>query len=122
MSEDLCEVIADWFANHPGGQYTICENPTDIPLGLDEDQQGMSPDKAHYHFDKTLGRASWGCVRGFHVLRHSFASNLAAAGIDQRVIDEWMGHQTDAMRKRYRHLFPKQQKSAIDLVFGGTRK
>ena len=121
MSDELCEVMADWFAKHPGGQYTICENPSEIPLGLEEDQQGMSQDKAHYHFDKTLDLASWGFVRGFHVLRHSFASNLAATGIDQRVIDEWMGHQTDAMRKRYRHLFPKQKKSAIDLVFRRKR-
>ena len=39
--------------------------------------------------------------------RHSFASNLAAASVDQRIIDEWMGHQTEEqMRTRYRHLFP----------------
>lgn len=51
---------------------------------------------------------------GFHSYRHSFASNLAALGIDQRVIDEFMGHQTEAMRKRYRHLFPKNRRSAIE--------
>ena len=53
---------------------------------------------------------------GFHTYRHSFASNLAAAGVDQRVIDEFMGHQTEAMRKRYRHLFPKDRKSAIECL------
>ncbi len=51
---------------------------------------------------------------GFHSYRHSFASNLAAAGVDQRVIDEFMGHTTEAMRKRYRHLFPKDRRSAIE--------
>ncbi len=30
------------------------------------------------------------------------------------MIDEWMGHQTEAMRKRYRHLFPKDRRSAIE--------
>jgi len=25
-----------------------------------------------------------------------------------------MGHQTEAMRKRYRHLFPKDRRSAIE--------
>ena len=34
-------------------------------------------------------------------------------GVDQRIIDEWMGHQTEAMRKRYRHLFPKDRRAAI---------
>jgi hypothetical protein len=38
------------------------------------------------------------------------------------MIDEWMGHQTDEMRKRYRHLFPEQQQKAIDSVFGGNGK
>ena len=50
----------------------------------------------------------------FNRYRHSFASNLAAAGVDQRVIDEFMGHQTEPMRKRYRHLFPKTRRSAIE--------
>ena len=40
------------------------------------------------------------------------------SNIDQRIIDEWTGHQTEEMRKRYRHLFPHQQQTAIRLVFG----
>lgn len=51
---------------------------------------------------------------GFHTYRHSFASNLAARGVDQRIVDEFMGHQTEAMRKRYRHLFPKDRRTAIE--------
>jgi hypothetical protein len=33
-------------------------------------------------------------------------------------IDAWMGHQTEEMRKRYRHLFPDQQQAALASVFG----
>jgi integrase len=40
-------------------------------------------------------------------------TNLAARGVDQRIIDEWMGHQTEATRKRYRHLFPKDRRMEI---------
>ena len=50
---------------------------------------------------------------GFHVFRHSFASNLAIQGVDQRVIDKLLGHTTEAMRQRYQHLFPAQMESAI---------
>jgi len=64
-----------------------------------------------------LKGSKWSRIRGFHVFRHSFASNLAAVGVDQRVIDEWMGHQTEAMRKRYRHLLPDQRRKAIETVF-----
>ena len=34
----------------------------------------------------------WQVVRGLHVLRHSVASCLAAAGVDQRIIDDILGH------------------------------
>lgn len=118
MTPLLARTMQNWIENHPGGQFTICDNPSEIPDGLDEDQLGMSKHKAHHHFKKTLSLGKWSVVRGFHVLRHSFASNLAAAGVDQRVIDEWMGHQTEEMRRRYRHLFPQQRRSAIELVFG----
>lgn len=32
-------------------------------------------------------------------------SNLARAGVDDRIIDHSMGHQTEEMRRRYQHLF-----------------
>src|SRR5262249_23040073 len=80
----------------------------------------LTPKKATTRFWRPLRGSKW-CLNsrknhfklGFHTYRHSFASNLAAAGVDQRVIDEWMGHQTEAMRRRYRHLFPKDRRSAI---------
>src|SRR5439155_24101508 len=78
----------------------------------------VTRDEAHDHFRRVLADSAWSVLRGWHVLRHSFASNCAAAGIDQRVINEWMGHQTEEMVRRYRHLFPDQQRKAIDMVFG----
>jgi hypothetical protein len=34
------------------------------------------------------------------------------------VIDDLLGHTTEAMRKRYRHLFPDQRRDAVLAVFG----
>ena len=51
---------------------------------------------------------------GFHTLRHSFSSNLARAGVDDRMIDYFMGHQTEEMRRRYQHLFPRDKRDAIE--------
>jgi site-specific recombinase XerD len=58
-------------------------------------------------------------LRGWHVLRHSFCSNCAARGIDQRLINAWAGHQTEEVVRRYQHLIPDQQRAAIRSVFGG---
>jgi len=122
MSDLLAGTMQEWFAQHPGGQFTICE-PVRIMRGKTRAiGVPLTRSEAHDHFKRTLKGSKWEKIRGFHVFRHSFASNLAAAGVDQRLIDEWMGHQTEEMRRRYRHLFPDQQQKAIELVFGGNGK
>jgi site-specific recombinase XerD len=84
------------------------ERPGIIPLTRDE---------AHDHLERTLRGSKWAVMKGWHVLRHSFASNCAARGIDQRLIDAWMGHQTEEMKKRYRHIIPSTEAEAIRSVF-----
>jgi integrase len=101
----LAEVMRGWFSCHPGGQYAICQ----------PDGGRLSWNAASYHFEKTLKGSEWAVVRGFHVLRHSFASNLATAGVDQRKIDRWMGHSTD-IKWRYQHLRPEDQLDAIGVL------
>lgn len=110
-AELKAELIA-WREQRPRGQYVICDARTLEPI---------NPDRANRCFWQPMRHTEW-CLNnakdwfkvGFHTYRHSFASNLAAAGVDQRIIDQWMGHQTEAMRKRYRHLFPKNRRSAIE--------
>ena len=53
---------------------------------------------------------------GFHIFRHSLCSNLAAKGVEQHFIDGILGHHTEIMRQRYRHLFPKHVKEALDKI------
>ncbi len=116
MSQLLAETMQEWFSNHPGGKYTLSQGLH----GSRKQRMTYGPlttNEATDHFKRTLKSTKWQVVRGFHIFRHSFASNAAAAGVDQRIIDEWMGHQTDEMRRRYRHLFPQQQHDAMESVF-----
>ena len=114
--------MTEWFSQHPGGQYTICERLC-TPRGKTRTEfVPLTTSEATHFFKETLAGSKWDKIRGFHTFRHSFASNLAAGNTDQRLIDEWMGHQTEEMRKRYRHLFPDQQRKAIDSVFGRNGK
>ena len=53
-----------------------------------------------------------------HTLRHSVASCLAAAGVDQRIIDDMLGHVSEEMRRRYRHLTTAAKEQAVAAVFG----
>jgi integrase len=118
LSIFLQMAIRDWLAIHPGGQYLFCQTAVVRSKTHRDEPIAITRDEAHDHFRRALSGSPWSVLRGWHVLRHSFASNCAAAGIDQRVINEWMGHQTDEMVRRYRHLFPDQQRQAIDQVFG----
>lgn len=78
----------------------------------------LTPRELHDHFRRTLRGGKWKVVRGLHVLRHSVASCLAAAGVDQRIIDDILGHQSLEMQRRYRHLTPQVKSQAVLAVFG----
>jgi integrase len=109
MAPVLGEVLRGWLqADHPGGPYTICGRGG----------QPLTRQMMMKAFRSAADGSSWQVVREYHVLRHSFASNCTLKRVDQRIIDAWMGHQTEAMRRRYSHLFPEQQHAAIRPVFG----
>jgi integrase len=78
----------------------------------------LTEGEAHDHFKRTLAGSPWQVVRGWHVLRHSFISACAVDGVDQRMIDEWVGHTIEAMRRQYRHLCPSVQRRVLTSVFG----
>jgi len=78
----------------------------------------ISDPYAHKLFDKLVGGSKWEVVKGWHTLRHGFISALASQGVDQRIIDDCVGHCTEEQRRRYRHLFPAVTQKAIASVFG----
>ena len=106
MTKVLADVLQEWLERHPGGRFTF---------SFSIDLSPLTRDQAVDHFRRTLQKSKWDVVRGYHVLRHSFCSNAAAKGIDQRLINSWVGHQTEEMVRRYRHLIPMQ--SEIEAVF-----
>jgi integrase len=108
MTPLLTQVLQDGFRVHCGSNFAFCDK-AGVPLTVW---------KLDSQFHDALHGTPWEKLSGWHVFRHSFASNCAVKGVDQRMIDEWMGHQTEEMRRRYRHLFPHHQQAAMKLVFG----
>lgn len=102
------EVMKAWFNVHPGGRYTIT---------TDGRNDEMLPRMASKYFRQAVSGGKWRVLHGFHVFRHSLASIMASSGKDQRVIDTILGHSTEDMTRRYRHLFPSTQHGAIDDLF-----
>ncbi len=121
VSPRLSCVLKDWFDLHPGGPFTFCHQRKVLRSKTHRDGTTMlTRDEAHDHFKRTLSECRWNKAKGWHVFRHSFCSNCAGAGLDQRIINAWVGHQTEEMVRRYRHLIPNQQQEAIRAVFGDT--
>ncbi len=110
LHPQLSEILDNWLNAHPGGQFLFSKR-SGKPL---EDKTARDA------FDAVLRHSKWRVLRGYHVLRHSFASNLARRGVDQRIIDEFMGHQTEEMRRRYRHLFPEDKARALCVLDYGV--
>lgn len=118
-TRDRSEAVA--LAQHPGGQNTFCLNG-DVYRSKKQrtEPTAVTRDEVHDHFKRTLAGSKWDKLKGWHIFRHSFCSNCAAVGVDQRIINAWVGHQTEDMIRRYRHLIPNQQQAAIQQVFGAT--
>lgn len=111
LHPELKAVLLDWRAARGQGQYVVCDDGSLAPL---------TRNQAEGRFWQPLRGTDWVIPArshrpkiGYHTYRHSFVSNLAAAGVDQRVIDAFVGHTTEAMRQWYRHLFPAQKRAAI---------
>jgi integrase len=104
----LVTVMRHWFQAHPGGPWTICT----------ENAQPIGGRMATKYFRGTVDGGKWGVLHGFHIFRHSLASIMASKGIDQRVINEILGHSTVEMERRYRHLFPQKREGAMAQLFG----
>ncbi len=113
----LSQVLQKWLQVHPGGPTLFCQ-PAEVPRSRTKRDKptGITRDEVHDQFKRALAGSKWEAIRGWHVLRHSFASNCAARGVDQRLIDSWLGHTTE-IRKRYLHLIPSNESAALNSVF-----
>jgi integrase len=103
----LADAMRGWFKAHPGGPWTLSTS----------DGEPLSPLTASRYFRALVKGSKWAVVNGWHVFRHSLASNMASDGHDQRIINEILGHHTEAMERRYRHLLPYRTAHALGSLF-----
>jgi len=102
ISPQLRQVLEKWVAVHPGGEQLFChdQTPTWRTYDRTDNDNSVTADEAHDQFKGTLAATKWSRLRGWHLFRHSFCSNCAARGIDQRIIDNWAGHLSEEMVRR----------------------
>jgi integrase len=145
LSTSLAATLAGWLDVHPGGHFLFVQaefvgrsKKRSVTTGhVWKDRPGsakarrasvrgrerpgilpLTEDEAAHHLRRALVSSEWEVVRGYHVFRHSFISACASRGVDQRLIDEWVGHQSEEQRRRYRRRYPGVQAEAMKSVFG----
>ena len=119
LTPRLADALREWLAVRPESPFLFCQSQRVTRSKTKRTgPTAITKDEAHDHFKRTVADSKWRVLRGYHVLRHSFISALASEGVDQRVIDEVVGHQSEEQRKRYRHLYPGVMREAITRVFG----
>jgi len=120
LSPVLARTIGEWLKTHPRCKYMFCQRQAGENGRTTGEFEPVRVDQATDLLARCLAGTTWEKIRGWHVFRHSFISNCASKGIDQRMIDAWSGHQTEEMRRRYTHLFPDSQQAAMKRLFGGS--
>ena len=77
--------------------------------------QPMDPRTCQYQFTVLLKRCGIH-HRGFHALRHTFATRYIENGADIKSISEMLGHADIKMTLRYAHLAPDKLADAVALL------
>ena len=118
LSSFLASVMREWFDTHPGGVYSISQK-----LKIFRSKKNPPGLRAGHHRREQLplqrddlGQQVGGDPR-LALLPAFLRLELRARGVDQRLINAWLGHQTEEMARRYAHLIPNVAKTALDSVF-----
>ena len=106
MSGFLESILREWIAGREGKTLLFGKGEKEVIVQT-----------AQEVFRNAVAGSKWEIIQGYHTFRHSFISACASRGVDQRFIQEWVGHMDEKTSRRYRHLAPSTQRDAINLVF-----
>ncbi|MFH1267633.1 MAG: site-specific integrase [Planctomycetota bacterium] len=119
LHPELASILEQFRRKRPKGQYVLGVGKSLAPLTKSQANEAFRRVLRGTRWEQTMPSGRKKIIIGFHTFRHGFASNLAVQGIDQRIIDQWMGHTTEAMRRRYQHLFPQKLAESIRVLSYG---
>ena len=82
-------------------------------IGSDHVLPGLSIQTVRTRIGQAQRRAGLEETQGVHVLRHTFCSHLAIAGVPAKAIQELAGHQDLKTTLKYMHLSPANRSAAM---------
>jgi integrase len=88
------------FPNRKGKPKVHLRNTWIDLLARIQEREGVTIDKGRH-------------MTGFHLFRHTFATNALASGVDIRTVQDWLGHANITQTQRYLNLLPEHKLQQI---------
>jgi len=85
-------------------------------IDLAKAAQPMSKSSVQDAFRAALKQSGNNKRASVHTLRHSWATHLLEAGVNLRLIQEWLGHSSPATTSVYTHLTVKAEQLGTDAI------
>jgi site-specific recombinase XerD len=99
------------------GYWLKHRHPVWLFPGRDRDAAGpMNPSGVQKAFRAARQESGLNKAASVHTLRHSYAPHLLEAGVDIRLIQEYLGHDSLATTYIYIHLTPQIQQEATETI------
>ncbi|MCA9193502.1 MAG: tyrosine-type recombinase/integrase, partial [Planctomycetales bacterium] len=91
VAAPLENILRAWLSIHPGGRLVFCHYG-ELPWSRSRGNLNGAIEwrQASHFLRQTLKNGRWKVIKGWHTFRHSFISNCASKGVDQRMIDAWV--------------------------------
>lgn len=106
--------MSDEVAGELERYFKACGEPADDALVFADPHTGSYLDKAAIlrRYKRTLKAAKLDETHRFHDLRHTFGTQMAAAGVPMRTLQEFMGHRDIETTQRYADYAPNANEAA----------
>ncbi len=117
--------MADRVAGELDRLFTAAGSPADDDLVFRDPLTGgpMLKPRLLRRFRRALAAAQLDTARRFHDLRHTFGTQMAAANVPMRTLQEWMGHADISTTQIYADYAPSPHEAAlVEAVFGSNGK
>ncbi len=106
INQYVIDALNDYRSAHNIDNYIFINNK----------QQKLTTRGVRYIMDEIVRKSSINQKVSPHTLRHSFATELLNAGMDIRLVQELLGHESLASTQVYTHLSKAKIKSAYDAI------
>src|SRR2546428_13931828 len=85
-------------------------------LALKDPPEPMHKSSVQHAFRAALKESRINKRASVHTLRHSWATHLLEAGVNLRLIQEWLGHSSPATTSVYTHLTVKAEQLGAQAI------